>query len=223
MNKILIILFLLVSSITVYSTPERANWRRIIFIGHNETFYYYYQLERIQPGSYYNYTEKLYLIKQFIETDSIVEIINLRETIFQSDPMDTSSSIQYAKTEKIINPINSEKYLISENVNYQFHSMKYNYGKAEKLILNENGLFYKKKTTPFLIISNHIFEEKINEYRRLFDHESSKPRLMAYYRDSTNSFFIIEQGTDCYDTNMIQTIYCIKTDKIEELIKANVK
>ena len=85
MKKIFLTTVIILHFLFSFSTPEKASWISIDFIGANDNYYYYYLNEREYPGIYDSYIDKYSIIKCSINTDSIIEKIILRKTEFRFD------------------------------------------------------------------------------------------------------------------------------------------
>jgi len=98
MKRILFALILLSLSTVAQATPGKTAWTQVIFIGANETHYCTYLIVRDQPGSYYTYTDRVYLCRYDLKDNVLVDQQLVRETVYR----DTTTNGDWRKQDKLL-------------------------------------------------------------------------------------------------------------------------
>lgn len=112
-------------------TPNPSTWTREVLLGANDEVYVSYILERKNPGSYYEFTEKHYLSTFNVADGSVVEQLLLRETFHR----DTTTLGDWVRMDTVRETIDVDQYLADRNVGVAFPD---NAGTVE---VSVNGVF----------------------------------------------------------------------------------
>lgn len=206
------ILFLLLMGFCFFlaGTPYSAVWNRVIFWGSNSTHYYYYLIERIQSGSYYSYTDSIYLCEK-PKSCHLKEKKILLKKIHYFDK-DTLGNWDF-RTDTM-RSINVDDYLAKKNAFYSFQhfydlqmqkdGIYMIYEKSRKRVLDLNEL---KKCVNW-----EIFWELLNE-----KNQGGFPRIINIYADNAilkkmnknheeYCYLLVQYGAGTYDSNFFQSI-----------------
>jgi hypothetical protein len=81
-TTLLICFVSLLFSLPAWATPEESVWRRMTLLGINNQHYFAYVVERKNPGSYYDYTDRVLVEKYHIKTNRLTETLLVRETAY---------------------------------------------------------------------------------------------------------------------------------------------
>ncbi|MFA5857652.1 MAG: hypothetical protein WC955_01145 [Elusimicrobiota bacterium] len=191
------------------ATPDKATWKREIFIGYNETHYFSYLIARDQPGLYYTYTDITYLCKYPINSRKVEEKILVRRIIYKELYDEKKNTRTWQHQEEIQNPINTEEYLLKNNVCYAFpDSSLLN---PNQVMINKDGMFLQGKTKKVILLT----PKQLQNYMDVEKLDYSQARIETCYNNETFYFFIVLYGDCCYDTDWLQTIIIIDSSEIE--------
>lgn len=209
MKKICFFLNLLLLMLTIVATskatPTKAIWKREIFIGYNNDSYFSYLIERNQPGSYYGFSDYVFLCKYTIkEEEVIVEKILIRKTVHS----DTTCEGTWAHIEEIKEPPNVENYLIQNHLFWVFPS---DYLDAYKLILHKDGLFVERNKKKELLMDSNNLEKYAKRYKEMVDGNS---KVVSYHRGAKYFYFVIQYGSECYDSDFYQSIVVVNSSDV---------
>jgi hypothetical protein len=197
------ILFL---STSAPGTPGKATWTRVIFLGANETHYCTEFIEREQPGSYYDYTDRTYLCKYALKDNALVEKHLLRVTVYR----DTTTFGNWRHRDTLRTPLNVEKYLVENDIPYVFPSDQL---EDCKLILNWRGLFLKIGWKTTRLVSSTDFE-KIAPGMTMDSLGYGHPKVINYYKAFSHYFFLIQYGEANYDGSFEQAIIPVPKERL---------
>lgn len=206
------------------ATPNQSNWGRFIYIGNFEHFYFCYFIYRYYPGSYYDYTDSIFICKFSKNSCSLEEKYLLSVTVHK----DTSSYGHWIHLTNTTN-FSVEEYLRDNHVWYDFPSKDL----EEFTPFFEKGNLFLKKLTKGLIISKEeknlvclrmVLDntrgyniEMLNESQYFFDETA---RVVEYYKDDQYNFFIISIGHGCcINSNYFQYIIPIPISDITKVVE----
>ena len=191
------------------ATPGKATWTRVIFVGANATHYCTYLIVRDQPGSYYEYTDRVYLCQYALKDNGLVDKQLVRETVYR----DTTTNGDWRKQDKLPDPVNAERYLIENKMYFLFPSDDLDDYKPS---INWRGIFLTKDRKARLLLSG----ESITQMAPGFTMELEgygHSKILNYYRGSGYYFFHIQYGEAAYDGPFDQAIILVPKAAIEKV------
>ncbi|MCX7766176.1 MAG: hypothetical protein N2246_05660 [Candidatus Sumerlaeia bacterium] len=208
MRKIMVLLVGLILCWTMLqATPSKAKWGRKIFIGYDSDSYYCISIERIQPGSYYEYTDYVYFCKH--NNNGTVIDKKLLRKIYHKQEAIANEPAGWNAEEKIKNPINLERYLIDNHIFYVFPDDCLN---KFKISFSKKGMFLEYANKKELLLSERDLEKWVQEYKDSI----AKLRVVEYYKSERYFYFLIQYGDKCYDTDFLQEIIPISSSEVEK-------
>lgn len=107
---------MLLACIPLIHTPNPSTWTRELLLGASDEVYVAYVLERKNPGSYYEFTERHYLSTFNVADGSVVEQHLLRETLHR----DTTTLGEWARVDTVHETIDAGQYLADRNAGLAF-------------------------------------------------------------------------------------------------------
>ncbi|MFM9964205.1 MAG: hypothetical protein ACKV2Q_23620 [Planctomycetaceae bacterium] len=188
------------------ATPTRHTWVRATPLGVSETSYFYLLMERRNPGSYYNYTETLLLVRRDIRNGRLQERIQLRETEFSADADDV-----WSQTERPTAGIDLGKYLSQHSVQTAFPIHLSADWKVEK-----NQLVMVAKGKSKVLVGKEVMAQPLAELVPEFgeptgDHEfqigaAFESHGLKGLKTPPGTLVIIESGSAEYESNFCQHV-----------------
>lgn len=151
-----ILTLLLVWPIAAPGTPSRFTWHREQLIGENADFYFYSVVEHANPGSHYEYMERLNVLKARKSDLQTVEEILVREVHHR----DTSAYAQgiWIGFETIHKPFDLAAYLTDNKV-----FMAFSRGSGTSLVIDTAGVFLQIQGTRARVLSRQELLAQIPE------------------------------------------------------------
>lgn len=219
MKRLILILIFITYSNLVFTTPNQSNWGRFIFIGSNNESYFCYFVLRNYHGTYYHYTDSVFVCKFASNSGTLEEKKLLSVTIHK----DTTTFGHWGHFTNSLG-FSTEKYLAENGIWYQFPSTEL---RDFTFLFEEGAMFLKKQLKVFnisekdknldnlkIVIDNAQWYniEMLREYKYFFD---EKAKVVEYYKNDRYYFFIISIGDGCCtDSNYFQYIIPIPVSNI---------
>lgn len=147
---------LLVWPIAAPGTPSRFTWHREQLIGENADFYFCSVIEHANPGSHYEYIERLSVLKARKSDLQTVEEILVREVHYR----DTSAFAQgrWIGVEAIHKPFDLAAYLTDNKV-----FMAFSRGSGTSLVIDSAGVFLQNQGARARVLSRQELLAQIPE------------------------------------------------------------
>ncbi len=189
------------------ATPTRHTWVRATPLGVSETSYFYLLMERRNPGSYYEYTETLLLVRRAISNGRLQERIKLRETEFSADADDV-----WSQTERPTSGIDLGKTLRKYGVQMVVPISTPTDWKVEK-----NQLVRIEKGKTKVLVREDVMAQPLAELVPEFgestggDHEfrisaAFESHSLKGLKPPSGMLVIIESGTAEYESDFCQHV-----------------
>lgn len=189
------------------ATPTRHTHVRALPLGVSAKSYFYLLMERRNPGSYYDHTETLLLVRRDIFNGRLQERIKLRETRF----FDSDANENWRKEELPTAGIDLGKYLRKHGVQMVFPTSTPQDWKVEK-----NQLVRTEKGKTQVLVREDVMVQPMNDLVPEFgastgDHEfrigtSFEGHSLAGLKVPEGLLVIIESGKAEYELDFCQHV-----------------
>lgn len=198
----------------VQATPNQALWERMIFIGYGEDHYYFYRIRREQPGSYYEYTDYVWLCKRPFDRQKPEERLALRE-VRNFAP---KAEPPWKQEDTLLDPPNPAEYLIEEKVRHAFPASEF--GRGFEALVTSEGLMLRSDSEAACLLPYKDFADGLNtEVFKGFIEERGEVPVVARYESKEYQFFVIQYGPGTYDTDLYQDIVLVKQEKVRRAFR----
>jgi hypothetical protein len=222
MKRIISATIFFIMSNYIFPTPDQSNWGRFIYIGNNEENYFAYFILRIYPGTYYDYTDSVFVCKFASSSGTLEEKKLISVTIHK----DTTT---FAHWSHVTNTTGfpTEKYLAENGIWYQFPSTEL---RDFTFLFEDGDMFLKKqlevckisekdKNLDYLkmVVDNTRWYniEMFKHYNEFFNEQAT---VVEYYKNDGYYFFIVCIGSSFIDSNYFQYILPIPVDIVNKAL-----
>lgn len=198
MYKNILLCLLLLFPISASATMDPSQWRREMLIGFDNDSFYTFEINRSQPGSYYEKKKSTNFIIYNKKTGAATKKTPIVDASFSlKDPEQDLWKAKYKDTEKI----DLNKYFQDKNFNWFFPEDN---SISSELNITNKGLIIKtkkgEKLLKYKVIPKYIFN---------LEFEEGSPRIVSVYMDSANLYILAQRGMSTDDANHIQEILLI--------------
>lgn len=205
-------LICLILTATAVTTPTPSKWERVIFIGANKTHYYTYLIKRTLPGSYYTYTDSVFLKKILIEKNQVIE----RKVIRVIKHIDETTYGNWKHYEQISDVFNVEEYLVEEKVYYSIPSDYLFF--AYNLSIGNNELSISKENRVVLLDSLTLQQHLKLKWDEIGRKDNYVIRISSCFREGTMHYIIVQYGFRG-DMDYYQDIIMLDVETVREAQK----
>lgn len=181
-------LICLIITVRAVTTPSPSKWEREIFIGANETHYYTYLIKRTLPGSYYTYTDSVFLKKNLIQYNRVIEKRVLRVI----KHIDETTYGDWKQYEQFSDFFSVDEYLVGEKVYYSipYNSLFFDYN----LSVRNNELSINKENHVVLMDSLTLKEHLKLDWDEIGRKKNYAIRISSCFKEGKNYYFIVQYG-----------------------------
>lgn len=177
---------------TLMVTPSATTWTRESFLGVNKTAYFTRLTVRDYPGSYYRYTDSVFLCRYRLDTGELTERLLLRKTQYR----DTTTHGNWTSTEMVESPLNAQKYLSGAGVECVFPMEA---TLARRFVPLKEGVFLQEKGHRVLVHGAERLRQKLGELR-------GPVSLISCYETPKHYFLLIQANTPSMDDRFTEVI-----------------
>ena len=156
----------------VLATPTAHTQVRAIPLGVNDSSYFYVLSERRNPGSYYDYSESLVLVRRDISHGRLEERIKLRETVFSQRESQSGAEGEWKREERPTSGLDLGKYLAQNGVQMVFPTKSPKEWKVEK-----QQLVRVEKGKAHVVIDAAVMTQSLVDLMPEFDYSNSTHEL----------------------------------------------
>lgn len=197
-------LLLALLPLAVFASMDPSQWRREILIGSDHDNFYTYEINRSQPGSYYEKTKSTNFIVYSKKTGSIKQKLPMMRATYTRDQDKNIWTTNDRKTTKV-----------DISIYYQGKTFEWFFPEdssiISKLNISKKGLTintrHGTKLITYKVLPKLIFD---------LDYEEENPRIVSVYIDRTNLYILAQRGMSSDDANHIQEILLIDMKQYAE-------
>jgi len=181
-------LICLIITARAVTTPNPSKWEREIFIGADETHYYTYLIKRTLPGSYYTYTDSVFLKKILIQYNRVIE----KRVIRVIKHIDETAYGDWKHYEQFSDIFNVDEYLVGEKVYYSipYNSLFFDYN----LSIRNNELSINKENHVVLMDSLTLKEHLKLDWDEIGRKKNYVIRISSCFKEGKKYYFIVQYG-----------------------------
>lgn len=222
MKKLFLILVFLIPISNLFSTPNQSNWGRFIYIGDNEQNYFCHFILRTYPGTYYDFTDSVFICRLSSKTGKMEEKQLLSVTVHK----DTTTYNHWSHITNTTGfPV--EKYLKENEVWYKFSSTDL---KDYTFVFKDGNLLLEKYPKSYTISGmerNIDCVKKVVDNSRWYNIEMFKhyneffnkqAKVVEYYKNDRYYFFVVCIGSGYIDSNYFQYILPLPVDIVNKAV-----
>lgn len=206
MLKKTITFLLLLMPATALATPDPGQARREMLIGSDESHFYTFEVNRSQPGSYYEKYKSTNFMIYDKKSGEIVQKIPLVDAEYKINDIDT---MQWTGVFKELKKADLSQFFQSRNFDWLFpEDMEF----LEAIKVTPSGLVVRTKDGEKLVSYK-------SKPRYIFDmpfEEDDAVRIVSVLIDDENIYILVMRGRDSMDINLIQEILLVDSKQYYE-------
>lgn len=177
----------------VWASPDSSLWRQVEMLGVDGQHYFIRVKERVNPGTYYDYTIREVIEKYHISTNRRIGRIVVRETVYHRPVL---AGGEWTHKDKPHPAVNVSEYLTKNKVRPL----------SPVSVRPKLGAAFIKRDLYLTRGKHKAFLRKTGVSRLVDDYEPGDTRLTAIYIAKDYVLIIVQQGTDVIDADYIQKV-----------------
>ncbi|MCL4511187.1 MAG: hypothetical protein M1470_08980 [Bacteroidetes bacterium] len=200
------------------ASPSQSDWGRLVFIGHNDSSYYCFFTHRTYPGSYYNFTDSVFVCRFSVSHPAIQEMHLLTVSVYK----DTSGTGHW-DTVMTSAGFSLEKYLQRNHISFEFpsvdlHNFRLGFAEGNMVLGNGQRVLTVYSVTenlaclrPLLDMSRWNNVEMVKDFSSFVERTG---KIVEYFRDNSTYFFVVRLGSSATDMNYFQYVVPVPSSRV---------
>jgi hypothetical protein len=208
---------------TTIATPNPADWGRLVYIGHNDSSYFCFFIQRTYPGIYYKYTDSVFICRFSILRPVLQEKYLLNTSIY----IDSAASGHWDTLTTGFD-FSVNMYLLRNHISFEFPSLRLD---SFDFIFRQRNLILTRGEKDVILSS---LSENFDRLRSVldtsrwngFDVPKGDPsfldrtgKIVEYFQCSSITFFIVRVGAGTRDTNFFQYIVPVPSSLVRSAVE----